>query len=59
MYTLLPLDIEEDVDLYCLLTLKLKRTGIPNSTFADIDNELESSDVVSIVDDENDVLQEM
>ena len=59
MYTLLPLDIEEDVDLYCLLALKLKRTGIPNSTFADIDNELESSDVVSIVDDENGVLQEM
>jgi hypothetical protein len=59
MYTLLPLDIEEDVDLYCLLALKLKTTGIPNSTFAELDNDLESSDVVSIVDDENDVLQEM
>jgi hypothetical protein len=59
MYTLLPLDIEEDVDLYCLLALKLKTIGIPNSTFAELDNDLESSDVVSIVDDENDVLQEM
>jgi hypothetical protein len=59
MYTLLPLDIEEDVDLYCLLALKLKTKGIPNSTFAELDNDLESADVVSIVDDENDVLQEM
>jgi hypothetical protein len=57
MYTFLPLDIEEDVDLYCRLALKLKTKGIPNSTFAD--NDLDSLDVVSIVDDENDVLQEM
>ena len=57
MYTFLPLDIEEDVDLYCRLALKLNTKGIPNSTFAD--NDLESLDVVSIVDDENDVLQEM
>lgn len=59
MHILLPLDIEEDADLYCVLALKLKTTGIPNSTFADTDNDLESADVVSIIDDENDVLQEM
>jgi hypothetical protein len=37
--------------------LKLKTERIPNSTFTD--NDLESLDVVSIVDDENNVLQEM
>jgi hypothetical protein len=40
-----------------LTSFETKNRRIPNSTFTD--NDLESLDVVSIVDDENNVLQEM